>query len=68
MSWARNYHEQGRPHAHGGVCVSFVTADEGQQRVKQVYGAQKCSRLARLKRKWDPDDLFRSNKNIRPAD
>ncbi len=39
---------------------------EGQDRVRAAYG-QHYDRLAQIKRKYDPDNLFRVNQNIVPA-
>jgi FAD/FMN-containing dehydrogenase len=40
---------------------------EGQQRVRDAYGARKYGRLRELKRKYDPDNFFHMNQNIPPA-
>jgi hypothetical protein len=40
--------------------------DEGQERVRQAYGAEKYDRLTALKLKYDPDNFFRLNQNITP--
>ena len=42
-----------------------MTEDEGADRVHQAYG-KNYARLKELKAKWDPDNLFRHNKNIAP--
>ena len=55
-----------KPWATGGVYVNFIS-DEGPSRVRAAYGAEKYARLQRIKRVWDPGNLFRSNQNIPPA-
>ena len=45
--------------------VNFLTADEGD-RVRAAYGAN-YERLAQVKRKYDPANLFSTNQNIKPA-
>jgi FAD/FMN-containing dehydrogenase len=49
-----------------GVCVNFL-GDEGAERVRQSYGAEKYDRLPALKQKYDPDNFFRINQNIPPG-
>jgi FAD/FMN-containing dehydrogenase len=41
--------------------------DEGSDRVRDAYGDESYERLRTLKRKYDPDNLFRLNHNIPPA-
>ena len=62
--WARNYWSALSPH-HTSVYVNFLM-EEGEDRVRQAYGAEKYDRLKALKRKYDPDNLFRLNQNIPP--
>ena len=65
IAWARDYFNASAPFASGGVYVNFLTAEEGD-RVRSAYGAN-YDRLVKVKRKYDPDNLFRMNQNINPA-
>jgi FAD/FMN-containing dehydrogenase len=47
--------------------VNFLSADDGEDRVRAAYGEMKFERLVQLKRKYDPQNLFQVNKNIKPA-
>jgi hypothetical protein len=62
--WARDYWDALAPY-HTSVYVNFLM-EEGEERVRQAYGAAKYDRLVALKRKYDPQNLFRFNQNIRP--
>jgi FAD/FMN-containing dehydrogenase len=64
--WARAYWAALAPY-HTGVYVNFLM-DEGVERVRQAYGPAKHDRLMALKRRYDPDNVFRLNQNIAPAD
>ena len=63
--WARSFWSALKPH-HTGVYVNFLM-DEGQDRVREAYGAAKYERLKALKRRYDPKNLFRLNQNISPT-
>jgi len=65
IAWARDFFEAARPYAMGGVYVNFMTEEE-TDRIGAAYGAN-YERLARIKRKYDPGNLFHLNQNIRPA-
>jgi FAD/FMN-containing dehydrogenase len=65
IGWARDFFTATAPFASGGAYVNFLTADEGD-RVRAAYGPN-YDRLAQVKRKYDPDNLFRMNQNIAPA-
>ena len=54
-----------QPFSSGGVYVNYL-GNEGEERVKAAYGVN-YQRLAALKNKYDPRNLFRFNQNIRPA-
>ena len=65
IDWARSFFKASRPFAGNGVYVNFLTADEGD-RVRSAYGSN-YDRLAQVKRRYDPSNLFRMNQNIAPA-
>jgi hypothetical protein len=67
VAWARGLAEAMRPHALGSPYPNFVAPDEGQGRLAEAFGPEKYARLAELKRRYDPDNLFRLNQNIAPA-
>jgi FAD/FMN-containing dehydrogenase len=50
----------------GRVYVNFI-GDEGRNRVEASYGPEKWSRLQKIKRVWDPSNVFRHNQNIPPG-
>jgi FAD/FMN-containing dehydrogenase len=66
VTWAREAWERIRPFSTGRSYVNFQAADEDEARVRATYGAN-LDRLAEIKRTYDPDNLFRVNRNIRPA-
>jgi FAD/FMN-containing dehydrogenase len=65
IGWARELFQAAAPFATGGVYVNFMTQEE-QDRVRSAYGSN-YDRLVTLKRKYDPNNLFRLNQNIQPA-
>jgi len=65
IAWARDFFRASAPFASAGVYVNFLTADEAD-RVGNAYGPN-YDRLTKVKRQYDPDNLFRVNQNIRPA-
>ena len=65
-AWVRRYFASLQPFSTGGVYVNFL-GDEGQDRVKASYGADKYDRLVALKNKYDPTNFFRLNQNIKPT-
>lgn len=56
-----------KPWTTGQVYLNFI-GDEGLTRVESAYGPEKYARLRKIKRVWDPDNVFRHNQNIPPAD
>lgn len=65
VAWVRDYWTALHPHSTGGAYVNFLM-EEGQDRIKGTYG-DNYDRLAALKKKYDPTNLFRLNQNITPA-
>jgi len=67
-AWVRELWQVMQPWRSGRVYVNYLQEekDEGRGRVEAAYGA-KYERLAALKRKYDPENLFRFNQNIRPG-
>src|SRR5262245_32585810 len=63
--WARSYWEALHPYSAGGAYINFMM-DEGEDRVKATYRGN-FDRLARIKAKYDPNNLFSVNQNIKPA-
>ena len=63
--WCKDYWEATHPYSAGGAYSNFMM-DEGQERVKNSY-KHNYDRLARIKKKYDPDNFFEVNQNIKPA-
>lgn len=66
IGWARSFYDAAAPFATGGVYVNFMPADETQRVRSGAYGPN-YDRLARIKAKYDPANLFRMNQNVVPA-
>ena len=66
VTWTRELFDAMRPFAAPGAYVNYLGGDEGVDGLKAAYGA-KLARLAALKAKFDPANLFRMNQNISPA-
>ncbi|MFJ3928160.1 FAD-binding protein [Streptomyces sp. NPDC090022] len=64
--WVKDVRADVRPWSTGAVYLNFL-GDEGPQRVAAGLGEENLARLGRVKRTYDPDNVFRFNHNIRPA-
>jgi FAD/FMN-containing dehydrogenase len=64
--WAQDYWAAVHPFNLAGAYANFMMDDEGEARVRAAYGGN-YYRLATVKKKYDPANLFRVNQNIRPA-
>jgi FAD/FMN-containing dehydrogenase len=65
IGWARTAWNDMKSFSTGGTYINFQTADEGSERIAAALGAN-LKRLAEVKAKWDPDNMFRVNRNIVP--
>jgi FAD/FMN-containing dehydrogenases len=65
IRWTKDYHDALRPYSAAGAYVNFMM-DEGEDRVKATYG-DNYQRLVAIKDKYDPQNLFRVNQNIKPS-
>lgn len=65
IGWARKLFQAAAPYSAGTAYINFMPADE-TDRVEAAYGAN-YSRLAEVKRRYDPSNLFRMNQNVQPA-
>ena len=64
--WASEYWRELNPYSgSAGGYVNFMMDDEGSDRVKSTYGTN-YKKLVDIKRKYDPENLFRLNQNIVP--
>jgi len=66
IAWARAVYDQTAPFATGGVYVNFMPDDEASRVRSGAYGPN-YDRLAQVKAKYDPKNLFRRNQNVAPA-
>jgi hypothetical protein len=53
--------------ARPGAYVNFL-GDEGEERVREAYPGAAWNRLAEVKQRWDPYNVFRLNQNVAPGD
>jgi hypothetical protein len=63
-NWCKNYWEALHPYSAGGAYSNFMM-DEGQERIKASY-KHNYDRLVTIKKRYDPDNLFSVNQNIKP--
>jgi FAD/FMN-containing dehydrogenase len=62
-AWAKEYWSALHPYSAGGAYINFMM-DEGEERIRATYG-KNYKRLAKIKKRYDPGNLFRVNQNIR---
>jgi FAD/FMN-containing dehydrogenase len=66
IGWARAAWNDMKAFSTGGTYINFLTADEGPERTAAALGPA-MQRLAAVKARWDPHNLFRTNRNIAPG-
>jgi hypothetical protein len=67
ISWVRELSQMLQPFATAGFYPNY-DADANPDQLVNAFGAGKYARLASIKAKYDPDNVFRLNQNIRPAE
>ena len=65
LKWAREFHDATRPFSQG-VYVNFLS-EEGNDRVREAYTGDVWDRLVKVKKQWDPENVFHMNQNIPPV-
>ncbi len=66
IEWVRRAWEDMRSFSTGGTYINFLVEDEGPERIEAALG-NSIKRLSEIKAKWDPKNIFRMNRNIKPA-
>src|SRR5208283_4071929 len=64
-TWAKEYWSALHPYSAGGAYINFMM-EEGEDRIRATYG-KNYDRLAKIKKRYDPANLFRVNQNIKPT-
>jgi hypothetical protein len=65
LKWTRGFHAKTQEYA-SGVYVNFLS-EEGEDRIKDAYTDKVWNRLVEVKNKWDPENRFHMNQNIKPS-
>ena len=69
IAWVRQFADALRPSSYSGAGYgNYAQADEPAERIRASYGPAAYARLVEVKRRYDPDNVFRFNHNIPPAD
>lgn len=66
IRWARDVWTAAQPYVSSAVYANHMTGEEGPERVRAAYGGAKYDKLAALKARFDPANLFKLNHNILP--
>jgi FAD/FMN-containing dehydrogenase len=66
MQWVRNLRSDLKPWASGATYLNFI-GDEGEDRVVAGFGKKNYTRLSKVKKQYDPENVFHLNHNIKPS-
>ena len=66
MAWGRAFRDELREFANGATYANFA-GEEGEDRVRAGYGQENLRRLREVKRRWDPEDVFRAHGHVKGA-
>ena len=66
MEWARQAWTDMKQFSTGGNYINFLSEGEGPERIQAAFG-KGLTRLTEVKAKWDPENVFRTNRNIKPG-
>jgi FAD/FMN-containing dehydrogenase len=66
IAWARSFSQALQPFSAGGGYTNYFSPEEPQERLRASFGEEKFERLVDLKTKYDPENFFRRNQNIKP--
>jgi len=66
VEWARSAWRDMKKFSTGGTYINFLNEEESGERIQAAYGTN-YDRIARVKAAWDPQNMFRMNKNVQPV-
>jgi FAD/FMN-containing dehydrogenase len=66
VAWAKGLADDLKPHSTDGVYLNYIS-DHEEERIRSTFGPVKYDRLVALKDRYDPDNMFHLNQNIRPS-
>jgi FAD/FMN-containing dehydrogenase len=67
IAWARDLVKSMEPYGTGAAYVNFLSDPEDADRLRAAYGDEIYERLVAAKNRWDPENVFHLNQNIRPS-
>ncbi len=66
IGWVKYFSDAIKTYTSGKSYINFM-GNEGEKRIIAAYGEEKYARLVEIKNKYDPDNFFRVNQNIKPS-